>query len=427
MTDTDVEFDEEILHNPIRQEFWLQGEAEIDAKLAELRGQPPVFLSEPDTSSIGIETGPGAWVVTQYDLINEMSKSPETFSSANGITIMDLPTEFNEFFSSMIAMDDPRHSKLRRLVSAGFTPRMLNKLEDGVRTQARGVLAEIAQQGTCDFVVDVAAKLPLAIVCDLMGVPRSELDFVFDQTNIILGASDPEYVEDSGDITTALLMAGGALAELMTSVAESKRGDASADDLTSILVNAEIEGEQLSAADIASFFILLVVAGNETTRNAISWGLHYLTNNPDQKAIWLADRDGVTSTAVEEIVRLASPVTYMRRTATQDVVLGDTEINAGDKLAMLYLAANRDETMFVDPLRFDVRRDPNRHIGFGGPGPHYCLGAHLARREIGVMFDEIFTHMPDIVATSAPDVLQSNFIHGVKHLQAEWTPTTIVT
>jgi cytochrome P450 len=413
--------DQEAATNPLLAKFWVEPAAHIDQTLADLRRAGPVFMDEQFVSDIGLETGPGAWVITQHDLILEMSKTPEVYSSASGITVLDLPPEFLEFFSSMIAMDDPQHARLRKLVSAGFTPRMLNRLEDSVRDQADEIISSIATLGRCDFVVDVAARLPLVIVCDLMGVPRSELDFVFEQSNVILGASDPEYVPDAVDIPTALLGAGAALAELMIEVAESKRGG-NGDDLTSILVNAELDGERLSFSEIASFFILLVVAGNETTRNAISWGLHYLAQFPEQRALWQNDPDRITSTAVEEIVRLASPVTYMRRTATRDITLGGAEIASGDKLAMFYLAANRDETLFSDPLRFDVQREPNRHLGFGGPGPHFCLGAHLARREIGVMFTQLFARLPDIEATGEIDVLQSSFIHGVKHLTAEFTP-----
>lgn len=411
----------DIATNPILAKFWVQSESHIDARLAELRSQPPQFFPETKTEKVDIPTGRGAWAITQYDLIIEMSKTPELFSSAQGITILDLPQSFNDFFSSMIAMDDPRHAGLRRLVSRGFTPKMLARLDNSIVEQARTIVDDVAHQGECDFVVDVAAKLPLAIVCDLMGVPRSELEFVFDQTNIILGAGDPEYVPESSDIITALLEAGGALAALMNDVAESKKGG-DGDDLTSMLVNAELDGESLSVADIASFFILLVVAGNETTRNATAWGLHYLTQNPEQRAIWQADFDGIAPTAVEEIVRLASPVTFMRRTATADTTLGGVDIAEGDKLAMFYIAANRDETYFADPLAFDVKRDPNRHIGFGGPGPHFCLGAHLARRQIAVMFRELFERLPDIEASGPPDVLQSNFIHGIKHLPATFTP-----
>ena len=413
----------EILHepNPLYGAFWTQDPLLVDDAMAEIRAGGPQFFDEPETESIGIPNGPGAWVITGYDDIIEMSRTPELFSSANGITITDLPQEFLEFYSSMIAMDDPRHSRLRRLVSLGFTPRMLAELDGSVKDQASLVVDGISERGRCDFVVDVAARLPLAIVCDLMGVPRSELDFVFEHTNTVLGAADPEYRPEGTDVVTALLGAGGALAELMKSVAESKKGG-DGSDLTSILVNSEIDGERLSPSDIASFFILLVVAGNETTRNAISWGLHHLTQNSTQREIWQADVEAVTATAVEEVIRIASPVSYMRRTAMQDTLLGDAEIREGDKLAMFYFAANRDEKYFADPLNFNVLRDPNKHLGFGGPGPHFCLGAHLARREIGVMFKELFERLPDIEAAGPPDLLESSFTHGIKHLPATFTP-----
>ena len=244
---------------------------------------------------------------------------------------------------------------------------------------------------------------------------------VFKNTNIILGVGDPEFAPEGVDFITALLNAGAELAELMTEVAEAKRGG-DGTDLTSVLVNAELDGDHLDQADLASFFVLLVVAGNETTRNAISWGLKYLTDNPEQKAMWASDFETLAPPAVEEIVRLASPVTYMRRTVTQDTVLGEQELSEGDKVAMFYLAANRDPAVFEDPYRFNIERAPNSQCGFGGPGPHFCLGAHLARREITVMFRELFRRLPDIHAVGEPDPLQSSFIHGVKHLQARFTP-----
>ncbi|MDH3755257.1 MAG: cytochrome P450 [Acidimicrobiia bacterium] len=412
------------LPNPILPDFWVRSQNEIEADLATLRADAPItFLPEPEIpEGIPIEQGPGAWVVSRHADILEMSKNPQIYCSGEGVTALDTPPEFNEFFASMIAMDDPRHARLRKLVSAGFTPRMLKKLEGSVQALAGDIVDEVCERGSCDFVVDVAAALPLKIVCDLMGIPDSEYRFVFDQTNVILGGADPEYVPDEHDILTAALTAGGNLAELMNEVAESKAGG-DGDDLTTILMNAEVDGERLSQSDLASFFILLVVAGNETTRNAISWGLRYLTDNPEQRRIWQDDVEGVGPTAVEEIVRLASPVTYMRRTATQDTVLHGQPISEGDKLLMFYLAANRDEDVFDNPYDFDVRRAPNHHIGFGGPGPHFCLGAHLARREIFVMYRELFDRLPDIRATSEPMYLLSSFIHGVKHLQAEFTPT----
>ncbi len=409
-------------HNPIHNRFWVRHRSEVEEDLRRLRSQPltffPGFKFSGELDSIRT---PGAWVVARHTPILEVSRNPRVFSSASGVTINDFPPEFNEYFNSIISMDDPRHARLRRLVSAGFTPRMLARLEDSVKDQASLIVDEVCERGECDFVTDVAARLPLRIVCDLMGIPDSHHDFVFDQSNIILGAADEEYVPEVGDLITAILTAGEALTHLMDDVAESKVG-VDSDDLTSILVNAEVDGERLTRAELASFFILLVVAGNETTRNAISWGLVYLTENPDQRRIWADDFEGIAHGAVEEIVRIASPVTYMRRTALCDTELEGTRIDEGDQVVMNYLCANRDESVFDDPLAFDVLRDPNPHVGYGGPGPHYCLGAHLARREIKVMFRELFTRIGDIEATGEPDLLASAFIHGIKHLPAEFTP-----
>ena len=410
-------------HNPIHNVFWRRHRDEVEVDLASLRSQPltffPGFQFSGELSSIQT---PGAWIVPRHAPVLEVSRNPQIYSSAQGITINNFPPEFNEYFNSIISMDDPRHARLRRLVSAGFTPRMLARLEDSVRDQASMIVDEVCERGECDFVTDVAARLPLRIVCDLMGIPASEHDFVFDQSNIILGAADEEYVPDFGDLITAILTAGEGLSQLMDDVAESKVGVES-EDLTSVLVNAELDGERLTRAELASFFVLLVVAGNETTRNAISWGLVYLTDNPDERRIWAEDFEVVAHGAVEEIVRMASPVTYMRRTALCDAELEGTKIAEGDQVVMHYLSANRDETVFDDPLAFDVRRDPNSHIGYGGPGPHYCLGAHLARREIKVMFRELFSRIGDIEATGEPELLSSAFIHGIKHLPAEFTPT----
>jgi cytochrome P450 len=262
----------------------------------------------------------------------------------------------------------------------------------------------------------------LAVICDMMGIAPDRYDEVFNHSNVILSQGDPEYIPEGVDPLAALLGAGAGLAAIMNETADGRRG-CDGQDLTSLLVNAEVDGEHLSDDELASFFVLLCVAGNETTRNAISWGLHYLTENQDQRAVWLADIDGVTPTAVEEIVRMASPVTHFRRTVTTDGVrLGDHEFAAGEKVVLWYNSANRDEAVFEDPDRFDVRRDPNPHVGFGGPGPHFCLGAHLARREVGVMFRHLLTRLPDIHSTAQPDLLRTNFVNGIKHLPCAWTP-----
>ena len=413
------------LPNMMEAEFWKQPAGVIDSVIARHHAEAPLdWFEEPGYDGL-IPVSPGYWCVTRHADIAAISRNAEVFSSAAGITMLDAPPEFTEFFSSMIAMDDPRHARLRRLVAKGFTPKMLAQLEQGVREAASEIVDSVCEKGRCDFVTEVAAALPLKIVCDLMGIPGSEYQGVFDATNVILGVSDPEYQPEDFDFLTALLGAGGHLADVMKDVAQAKRGG-DGTDLTSVLVNAELPDDQLSDSDLASFFVLLVVAGNETTRNAISWGLKYLTDFPDQRAIWAADFEGVAPTAVEEIVRLSSPVGYMRRTLTRDYVLEGREMAEGEKVAMFYVAANRDPAVFDEPFKFDVLRDPNPQYGFGGPGPHYCLGAHLARREMTVMYRELFNRLPDIVAVNEPDTLQAAFIHGVKHLDVEFTPTAPV-
>ncbi|MBT6372306.1 MAG: cytochrome P450 [Acidimicrobiaceae bacterium] len=395
-------------------------EERLDGFLALRRHDPIRFFAEEGNEYLA--AGPGYWAVTRHADVVEASRRPDAFCSGEGTNIPDLPPEFREFFGSMINMDDPRHARLRKIVSAGFTPRMMRSLEDRVVSTASGIVDRVAGLGSCDFVTEVAARLPLVVICDMMGIAADRHDEVFDLSNIVLSQGDPEYIPEGSNPLEAFLAAGAGLSAIMQETAAGRRGG-DGEDLTSLLVNAEVDGERLTTEELSAFFVLLCVAGNETTRNAISWGLHYLTANPDQRDRWLADIDGVTSTAVDEIVRMASPVIHFRRTATADGVrLGDQEFKAGEKLVLWYASANRDETVFVDPDRFDVTRDPNPHVGFGGPGPHFCLGAHLARREVGVMFRELLTRLPDIHATTGPDRLRSNFVNGIKHLPCAFTP-----
>ena len=322
----------------------------------------------------------------------------------------------------MIAMDDPRHQRLRRIVSRGFTPRMLGQLEDQVQRAAKAVVDRVAEKGECDFVMEISAPLPLWIICDMMGIPPSQRDWVFERSNLILGLGDPEYTPEGTDILQAALRAAIDLVELLRELAKERRRKPT-EDLISALLNAEIDGEVLTDQELESFFILLVVAGNETTRNAISHGMKALSDYPEQRAIWQADFEGIADAAVDEVVRWASPVLHMRRTATRDAELGGEKIREGDKVVLWYNSGNRDEAVFDEPYRFDVRRRPNEHVGFGGPGSHYCLGAHLARREIRVMFRELFSRLPDLEITGPPDYLLSNFVHGIKHLPCRFTPT----
>ena len=402
-------------------EFWVRPEEELQQAFALLRTADPIrFFEERDyilDNEVVTPAGPGFWSITRHADVIEASRRTDLFCSGQGTQIVDLPNEFNEFLGSIINMDDPRHARLRRLVSRGFTPRTLARVEEQVARVAAEIVDGLAEVGECDFVPDVAARLPLQIICEMMGVPPSLYQDVFDQSNILLSAGDPEYVSEGMNVLDALLNAAASLAGIMTELAAVRAAEPQ-DDITSALIHAEIDGERLSHQELASFFVLLCVAGNETTRNAISHALVALTEHPEQRQWWLSDLEGNTGTAVEEIVRWSTPVIHFRRTVTTDGArLGDHEFDAGEKVVLWYNSANRDEAVFEHPERFDLSRHPNDHVGFGGPGPHYCLGAHLARREIGVMYRELLRRFPNIRATAPPERLRSNFINGIKHLQ----------
>jgi cytochrome P450 len=401
-------------------EFWSLPLPERAAAFARLRALPrPPFFAEPETPFA--EKGPGYYALVRHADVVEASRNPAVFCSAKGATsIPDTPVEFNEYFGSMINMDDPRHARLRRIVSRAFSPRMVAKFEDDVRRAAAAIVDDLLATGPCDFVANVAARLPLKIICDMMGIPDHQYEMVLANTNIILSGNDPEFLsEDLDEAVTQLLTAGQALADLVTGLA-AVRAEAPREDLVSALVTANIDGELLTGAELASFFILLVVAGNETTRTALSHGLMLLTQFPEQRALLLADLDGRIPGAVEEIVRHASPVLFMRRTLTRDYTMNGQDYHEGDKVALFYYSANRDEAVFADPERFDIIRSPNPHVGFGAAGPHYCLGAHLARRELTVMLRELLTRVPDITA-GQPDRLLSSFINGVKRLPCHFS------
>ena len=405
--------------------FWGLPETERQEAFARLRAEEPIrFFHERAYYVDGQEVypaGPGYWAITRHADVTEASRRADLFCSGRGASIADFPAEFNEYFGSMLHMDDPRHARLRGLVSRGFTPRTLAQVEAQVDRVTAEIVEDLAERGECDFVTEVAARLPLRIICEMMGVPESLHAEVLDHSNVILSSGDPEYVPKGANLLEAILVAGGALAAIMAELVAARLAEPG-DDITSALVHAEVDGERLSHAELASFFILLCTAGNETTRNAISHGLWALTDNPEQRGIWLEDFETVTRTAVEEIVRWATPVLHFRRTVTTDgVMLGDHEFSAGDKVVLWYYSANRDEDVFEDPHRFDVRRNPNNHIGFGGPGPHFCLGTHLARREISVMFRQLLGRFPQIRATAEPERLRSNFINGIKHLPCSVT------
>ena len=401
-------------------EFWIGPRDVREGAFKTLRDEAPVqFFEEWEFLDSPFPKGPGYFALTRHDDIWHVSRNAQLFCSGNGSNIGDMPTELNEFFGSMINMDDPKHFRLRSIVSKGFTPKEISKVEGYVQQKASAIVDTLLEKypdGECDFVEEVAAPLPLQIICEMMGIPAEDEKQIFQWTNVILGAGDPEY----GGSLEALMAAGMGMFQYAQALGQD-RIDNPRDDMTSAMMQAEVDGSRLTAQEFGSFFILLVVAGNETTRNAISHGMKALTDHPDQRALLWNDFETHYKTAVEEIVRWATPVIHFRRTATEDTEINGQKIEAGQKVVMFYSSGNRDERVFDDPFRFDITRTPNpAQIGFGAGGPHFCLGANLARREIAVMFDELRTRMPNMRITGEPAMLQSNFINGIKRMPCAW-------
>ncbi|HWL46064.1 MAG TPA: cytochrome P450 [Ilumatobacter sp.] len=410
----------------VDSEFW---KLPLERRMAEfipMREAGP-FVDGSFENFLTGETEPFTAVIRHAELC-EISRRARDFCSGKGATALpDLPTEMFEFFGGFINMDDPRHARQRGIVARSFTPKSLQAVLDSVETICTEVIDGFCEQGEVDLVDVLSQPFPLLVICDMMGIPRSEFDTVLEATNIILSGGDPEFMGDGEPIAT-LLGAGMRLTELMHGLAAERTANPT-DDLTSQLVHNELGEDLLTPEEIASFFVLLAVAGNDTTRTAISHGVNLLHHNPDQRAAWAADLDGLTAPAVEEIVRVATPVTFMRRTATHDVEISGHQFREGDKIALLYAAANRDPLVFTDPERFDVCRDPNPHVGYGGPGPHFCLGAHLARREISVAFRQILTRLPDLEVVGEPVPLDPQgmpLVAGIKRLPVRFTPTAPV-
>ena len=397
--------------NPASFDFWLRDD--VEGALAKLRHERPVaWHQHPDS-------GQGFWSITRYDDVAAATRDWETFSSAYGIQVMIDPGDMQYMSAtrSMISTDPPKHTKLRGVVNRGFTPKMIAKAEDAVRERARRIVDAIAPKGEAEFVTEVADALPVAIICDMMGVPEGDRAKLLDLTNRLLAGGDKAF----GGTREALLQAAGELREYGLWLGK-KRLEHPENDLATVLVHAEVDGEAMPPEDLGPFFLLLIAAGNETTRTAISQGMWAFTQFPHEKRKWLADLDGLSAAAVEEIIRWASPVMHMRRTVTCDTTFAGVAMQRSQKIAMWYISANRDEKYFPDPYRFDVARTPNEQGAFGTGGAHFCLGSHLARREVTAMFVELFRRLPDIEATAEPEKLRSNFIRGIKRLPVAFTP-----
>ncbi len=387
---------------------WLRENEPVYWQEAIPRPPPPGFDDQP--------TQRGFWLVTGYEDLQAVSRDQETFSSERGTTIVrDMDEEAVERLSLwMINQDHPRHTRLRKLINSGFTPRMIRRMEGHIRELTRDIIDKVARKGECEFVAEVAAELPLLVIAELVGAPVEDRARLFDWSNQLIGFEDPELRDPASQVDTMLEMFeyAGHLAKL--------RRDDPRDDLISVLLNAEVDGEKLDELGLNMFFVLLILAGNETTRNAISGGMVALSENPEAKERLIAD-PGLLPRATDEILRFVSPVVYMRRTATRDTELHGTRIAENDKVVLCYPAANRDPRIFDEPDRFDPGRDPNPHLAFGY-GPHYCLGANLARVEIECMFGELLRRLPDIEVAGPVRRMRSTVVNSVKSLPVRFRP-----
>lgn len=399
--------------------FWARPHDWRDSAFTTLRREAPVAFF-PEMEFPGTKPGKGFWALTRHEDVVRASRNPRLFSSYPTMAIQDTTEEAARAFgTSMICMDDPRHRLLRAIVEKSFRPRVVARAEESVRARAERLVAQMIADhpdGTADFVEAVAAPLPLQVICDMMGIAEEDQPRVLWWTNVIMGEAPTESRLADRD------RAAQEIAAFALELSEDRRSHPT-DDLTSALVEAEVEGERLTPDELVGFFVTLLSGGNETTRNSMSHGLYELTRRPDEKAVWWSDFDGHARTAVEEIVRWASPVLYMRRRATQDTEIGGQEIAAGDKVVLWYNSANRDESVFTDPFRFDVTRNPNPQVGFGAGGTHFCLGANLARRELTMAFSELHRQIPDIQAVGVPEYPINPFVNGITTMQCAWTPT----
>jgi cholest-4-en-3-one 26-monooxygenase len=388
-------------------------------KFATMRSEAPVFWHD-DPGSYG----DGFWVVTRHADVMEVSRTAEVFSSyergslllpRKGQSPEDEEMQLAMTRMLMLNMDPPEHSDYRNIVQRAFTPRTIRNLEPRLEELAAEIVDRALAKGTGDFVSDVAAELPLLAICELVGVPVEDRGKIFDLSNRLIGADDPEFAVSPEEAQ----MATGEMYMYADTIAAARR-ECPMDDVATKLLEADVKGEALTQEQFDVFFMLLMVAGNETTRNAISHGMQAFFDHPDQWEYFKANRPEVLDTAVEEIIRWATPVMQFQRTALSDYVLGGQQIKKGDRVAIYYAAANRDELALESPDTFDITRKENEHIAFGGGGPHFCLGANLARAEVRIIFNTIADKMPNIRRTADARYLRSQFINGIKEIPVSY-------
>ena len=395
--------------------FWSTTAAERERSFAVLRAERPVSWHPPvEDALVSDPDDPGYWAVTRRADIVSVSRNNEVFVSGKGVIFENVPTELLEASQSFLATDPPRHTKLRKLVSAAFTPRQVRRIEDSIKSNAKAIVEELRAAGSgADFVDHCAKQLPIRTLSDMVGIPESERQQVAHAADALVSWADPVYL--AGRNPLEVLVENQMYLHQVAGTLAAERRERPGDDLFSGLVNAEVDGDRLADTDVAAFFVLLAVAANDTTRQTTSHAMKALTDFPDQRAWLLEDFDNRIGTAVEEFIRWATPVMTFRRTAATDVDLAGQTIRAGEKVVMFYPSGNWDTEAFDHPDRFDLSRNPNPHVGFGGGGVHFCLGAHVARAQLRAIFGELLGQLPEIRAGD-PAYVPGNFIHAIRSM-----------
>ncbi|TQR87327.1 cytochrome P450 [Mycobacterium hodleri] len=385
------------------------------AELAEVRKTDPVHWVDVPGGTGGFGDS-GYWLVAKHADVKEVSRRSDVFGSSPDGAIPVWPKDMTREAIDMqravlLNMDAPQHTRLRKIISRGFTPRAIGRLEEELAQRAQNIVKAAAAEGGGDFVEQVSCELPLQAIAGLLGVPQEDRDKLFRWSNEMTAGEDPEYADvDPAQSSMELIMYAMAMAD--------ERGKNPTDDIVTTLVQADIDGEKLSDDEFGFFVIMLAVAGNETTRNSITHGMIAMANHPDQWELYKKERP---STAADEIIRWATPVSAFQRTALEDTELAGVQIKKGQRLVMSYRSANFDEDVFEDPHTFNVLRDPNPHVGFGGTGAHFCIGANLARMTINLIFNAVADHMPDLKSVGEPERLRSGWLNGIKHWQVDYT------
>ena len=395
--------------------FWATTAVDREKSFAVLRAERPVSWHPPVEDPIMEDPDdPGFWAVTRHADIAAVSRDSETFLSGRGVIFETVPEELLEASQSFLAMDDPRHTQIRKVVHSAFTPRQVRRIEESIQLNARAIVDELRDAGSgSDFVTHCAKELPIRTLSDMVGIPESEREQVVTAVDSMVSWADPIFLDGRNrlEVLTGSQMY---LHQVAGALAADRRANPG-DDLISALVHAEVDGDRLTDAEVAAFFVLLSVAGNDTTRQTVSHAVKALTDFPAQRAWLAADFDDRIGTAVEEFVRWATPVMTFRRTAAVDCELGNRRIAAGEKVVMFYSSGNYDTDVFDRPDVLDLGRKPNPHVGFGGGGRHFCLGAHVARAQVRALVGELLTQLPDLAA-GEPDYVEGNFVHAVRSL-----------